>query len=614
MLLLRVLRLDEEIDGPQSLGLSFAMGFGLIGWLVFPMGFTGLFQAAAFLVLLLIGFAGLPYLARRPWPTIEPLDVMGWGLVLMLGLVMGLDVIESLTPPADADSLAYHFNLPKQFLEAGEIFFVKRAFDGAVPLLVQMAFVPALAIGGEQALLYWSMVSGWAPAFLLYVLCRFYMSRNWSIAVALIYLTIPAVVFAGGTGHVEGRLGLFVLVTAWAISGSLRTNKLGFALLAGVAVGFYAGAKYLGLFFTLAGGLTILAGRGWFVRGVLFSATAVAIGLQWYLWNAINTGDPFFPVFYQQLGMEDLGWWSKPHDQIFKARYFGVETVVPQNILWMIAYPFKATFDSIPIFESRRTGFGPFLFVILPFVCLGICRFRQRLLSHPLMPFATVAVLYYALWFLWGPSQRIRHLLPILPLVLLCATYAAVKYADRGYIKLPLASAVAATLILQLAGQAFFDIKFFRYLTSQETRESYLTRSVVNFAPIPWINDNLTKENKLLLHERQVFYYLEIPFEFASNVAQGGIDLDPKQSNPRRLYSQLKAQGITHLLIERLSKTPGAPYRPPHQLLARAGCFTVLQSFNSKRFASRTLPTKSFSSLSIYDVVRLKEPSCLDAN
>ena len=86
--------------------------------------------------------------------------------------------MEGIAPPADADTLAYHFTIPKQFLEAGRIEFIPRALEGAIPLIVQMTYVPALGLGGEMALTLWTMATGWAAAALLFVLCRKHLGVN----------------------------------------------------------------------------------------------------------------------------------------------------------------------------------------------------------------------------------------------------------------------------------------------------------------------------------------------------------------------------------------------------------------------------------------------------
>src|SRR6185436_15685191 len=178
-------------------------------------------------------------------------------------------------------TLAYHFALPKQFLDAGHIAFVPRAGDGAIPMLVHMSYLAALGIGGERALTLWTMLSGWAVAGFLYVICRRYLDRGWSLAAAAVFLTIPAVIYGGGSGQVETRLALFALGGAMAAAEAVRTGQLRYAVLAGLFAGFFAAGKLTGLLFLPALGCVFLLNRRWLALGAAFSAAAIIAGVQW---------------------------------------------------------------------------------------------------------------------------------------------------------------------------------------------------------------------------------------------------------------------------------------------------------------------------------------------
>ena len=56
---------------------------------------------------------------------------------------------------------------------------------------------------------------------MLFVLCRRHLGFNWSLAVTLIFLTTPAVIYGGGSGQVETRIALFVMVAAWGTARAL---------------------------------------------------------------------------------------------------------------------------------------------------------------------------------------------------------------------------------------------------------------------------------------------------------------------------------------------------------------------------------------------------------
>jgi len=610
MAALRLLRLERELGPLEAVPFAFVIGFGVLGWLAFPLGAAGLLAGPWLAGLLALGVLGL--LARPRFPVRAAYSATGMAtrvLVGLLVLVLALDLAEGLAPPGDADTLAYHFTAPKLFLEAGRIQHILRPLDGAIPYLVQMTYLPALALGGETALTLWTMLSGWMAAALLFVLCRRHLDREWSLCVTILFLTTPVVVYAAGTGQIEVRTALFVMVAAWAAARALQTGNLVFALLAGLCVGFYGGSKYLGLLFAIACGVPLLVQRRWLAHGVVYSVTALAAGFQWYLWNAVHTGDPFFPMLFQWLGRDDLVLWTKAFDAHFKETFFLIDRAVPRTPWWFVLYPFAATLDPVPVMEAKRAGMGPYGLLVLPFAVLGAWRYRGQFKGHPLFVYGAIVLLFYALWFFTGASQRVRHLLPVLPLFLLCISAAAYRYAADTHLKRPLMAACAATLALQLAGDGLFSKKYVAHLARGEGREAFLARNISLYAPVPWINGNLGPGDRLLTIERQHFYFLNVPYFFASPHTQAAVDLDPGQRDPDRLFGQLRSQGVTHALLPPDPAAERRRYPAPFNILAEADCLVPLASIPSRRLGSRTLPGLGAFSWTM-DVVKLKTGGC----
>ena len=113
----------------EAVAWSFAAGFGVIGWLVFFAAASGhirwgeilaLCLVAAGMILLRPAFAGAkPRLraGRRAAPGPRaPADWIGRILLCAIAVALVFDVLEGVSPPADADSLTYHFALPKHHL------------------------------------------------------------------------------------------------------------------------------------------------------------------------------------------------------------------------------------------------------------------------------------------------------------------------------------------------------------------------------------------------------------------------------------------------------------------------------------------------------------------
>src|SRR5258708_5637766 len=324
---------------------------------------------------------------RMP-PTISPIIAL---LALLTAVIIGFDLIEALAPPADADSLAYHFALPKQYVAAQRVTFIPRAVDGSPPLLLHMTYTLALGLGGEAAMTVWSTMIGWLPAWLLYAVSRRFLAPAWALALAVLFLETPAVVYSGAAGHVEVKLAGFALVAAIAAADSIRLSDARYAVLAGLAAGFFVAAKYNGLIFAGAIGLALLPQRHWLRAGLVYGVTVIAVGWQWYAWTYANSGDPMFPLLYGWLGATD-GFWSPGVADSFSTVKFGEDAPAPHNFLWLLAYPFLATFDGIPIWDSARTGLGPFLVLALPFAAGGVWHRRRDIPLHPLTTIPLIAL------------------------------------------------------------------------------------------------------------------------------------------------------------------------------------------------------------------------------
>ncbi len=587
---------------------SFAIGFGVMGWLVLPMGAAGAIGVAPMVAVCVALIPGLVLITRcAPAPTVPQISRTSL-LLLPIALAVLFDLAEGLAPPVDADSLAYHFALPKQFLAEGVIRFVPRAVDGAVPLTVQMSYLPALALGGERALTLWTMVSGWAAIVLAYLLARRHLVRGWSLALAALLITTPAVVYGAGAGQIEARVLLFTMTggfaTAWAV-GARGGAAWRWALLAGLCAGFFAGSKYTGLLFVAACGLTLLVAPAprheWVTRVTAFCVAAALAGSPWYLWNAWHTGDPIFPMLYGILPYVPGLAWGSDHADAFREVMFSVERGVPPSIGWFFAYPFLATLDALPQWEARRTGLGPACLLLLPFALGGMWRWRDRIASSPLLPVACVVLLFYTLWFFLGTAQRVRHLLPVYPLLLLCVLVAAARWQTRVALarpwRNPVLGVVLLSLAIQLAGHGLFALSYLTRLADGEDRDAFLSRTLANHSPaVPWINASLSSSDRLLLSERQLIYHLDVPLFYGHPHFQAEVDSRPNAFDPPKFWRDARRLGITHVLFRGtlsddhpVDDTDGL--RTQVLALAKAGCARSLQVFTGRDFASRTLQT-----------------------
>ncbi len=545
---LRLAGVSKFLLWSERLAWSFILGMGLLGWLVFFVGILGAFTTGPLVGTLGLGICGLYFLGRPISIDAIHLSLIERLLISLLALVAVLDCFEGIAPPADGDSLAYHFNLPKEFLRDQKITFVARAIDGAVPLLIQMTYVPVMGLGGEKALTLWTMISSWGVAYFLFVLCQRHLGRTWSLALTLIWMTTPAVLYGGGSGQVEVRIAGFVLLTIAALMRAKETGLARYVVIAGLAAGMFVGAKYTGLMFAAACGFYLLLLRQWPKQMVVFGVTSVALGFQWYFWNWLHTGDPLFPVLFDLIGPDTYGFWNAEHHVFFKIRHFAAETHLPNTPLWMVLYPFISTFATSPKFDSERVGLGPLLLMLFPMIAYGVWKMRAKIPASPWLGPAIVLLVFYSVWYLTGSSQRVRHLLPVYPVLLLLCGVVIRKIDDDRRVRVPVLVAGFLTIGLQVAANGASSLNYLRYVIPGESRDAFLSRNVSGYAAVEWINRNLKPTDRVLVADRQLLYLLNTQTYFGHNFAQIEIDLLSTQTDPERFYRELREQKITHIL------------------------------------------------------------------
>lgn len=610
--LLRTLALLERLSPLERLSWSFALGFGALGWILFFFGVAGLFGTFWLSSLLILGAAGCLYLWPF-WPMRSAQSPIAaeYSVLCLLAIVLTLDFVEALAPAADGDTLAYHFALPKQFVAIGALEFVPRALDGAIPLLVHMTYVPALALGGERALTLWMLVTSWAAYGLCYTIARRYLARSWSLCVMLLVATTPALIYGSGSGQVEPRLMLFAVLAAAAIAELIRTDDLRYSVLAGLAIGFFVGGKYTGPLFALACGLTVVGAKlvnfRLMVReaGVL-TIVVIVIGCQWYIWNWVQSGDPIFPKLFGLLPYTDPTFWDAAHHVQLQEYVETGERAVPVNFWWLLAYPFVASFSGPTIFESGRTGVGPFAILVFPIAMLAAWTYRARVLKSPLLALGSIAVLFYVVWFISGFSQRIRHLVPAYPLVVIVLTAAAVEWSKRNHWK-PMLAAVMLSAAVQLGAALIFARGYITHVVERETRDDFLRRNVSGYDAARWVNAHLGPGDKIYTLWRPLIFLFDVPSYYGHTIQDARVDARVDGVDPAKLMAQFRRQGITHVLAYTADlMTNGLP---AWRTLVAADCLRLVSAIDVSLFGSRTMRTLA-ESRAIWGVYALEDARC----
>jgi len=614
-LLLAGLGLDRRLAAPERAAWSFSAGVGVVGWLAFWPGIAGLFTPAVLATLLAAGLPGLVRL-RGDWPR-PHLSWAAAGLAGLMILHLGFQGVQAQSPPVDADSLAYHYDLPKRFLEQGRIVFVPRAVDGAVPLLVQLTYAPMLGLGGEVALTLWAVATTWGAAAMLWAVARRWSGDCWAAAAALLFVGTPAVLYGGGNGQVEVRLALFATLGLAALGRWWQERDLRWLALAGLAAGLMMAGKFTGLLFATALGAVVLLRPRRLAAVPLFGLCALAAGGQWYGWNFVNSGDPVFPMLFGLLGPERVRFWTSEADVFFRQAFLATEMPLAHTLGNLLSYPLRATFAPLPAFESGRTGLGVAPMLLTPFAVVAAWRERGRLAASPVAAVVLAVVMFYGLWFFLGGSQRVRHLLPLLPVVMALAVAGAARWATAPGRRLLLAAGVAVVLVVQAGGGALAAQWFLGNWHGD--RDAYYGATVGAYPVAAWSNRHLGPGDRLLNPYRDINYLLDVPFYHAHPVDQSLVDMSQRRLDPVRHWREIRALGITHIIaaprIGDLSEAAEAEFHIPARalwltarVLARQGCAEPVAQLSGWQTLSRT--TRGTSYETSFTLLRLTPATC----
>lgn len=113
----------------------------------------------------------------------------------------------------------------------------------------------------------------------------------------------------------------------------------------------------------------------------------------------------------------------------------------------------------------------------------------------------------------------------------------------------PILFAAGATLALQLGAQALVTKKNAQYFMQQKTRDQFLVENVNHYMAVQWINRHLTPEHRILTDARYLIYLIDVPTFYAHSDVQAQIAIRSNNADPAVFWRQLRANGVTHLLV-----------------------------------------------------------------
>lgn len=536
----------------ETLGLSLALGAGLLSAALWVLGAVGALSRAGVLAVTALGLGVVLFDLLKAPPTLprfsrEGLDGPTLTLWLLAAAVLAGAGLLALAPVRFYDALVYHLALPKLYLLEGRWVPTPTNLFGGFPMHTHALFAWALALGDERwaALVHWSFGVG-AAALFAGAAARAPHRFGGALAAA-VFLSSPVVVFALSRPGVDISTACYTLAAVVWVARALdeAPRARGVWLWAGVLVGWTLGVKYTNLPAGLLWGLAL-----WRLKLPRPSLARFAVGAAlafspWLVKNLAGYGNPLFPFLQSWFGPSgflingpalNADAWGRPWDRVLAGQW---------------ALPFQWLLHPWTLTLAGRTEFdflGPLFLMGLPL--LLFVRRDGAARRWPLWALGAV----WCGWWLFSSMPRF-FLGGLVLLAFLFGEAVSRVAARRARWALALAVLWAAMGPLVRAFYGLSQDVGWAHLAAGANRDAARARPAGTY-PAPahpsmaWINAHGPADARVLVVGDARGFGLERPFRTTS-----ALDTDwflwmvKKSANEQALADALAAEGFTHLLV-----------------------------------------------------------------
>lgn len=520
-------------------------------------------------------------------------------MLLILTLICSIGIL-CLVPPVSRDALTHHLAVPKLYLKHGGIYEIPSIVFSYYPMNLDLLYMIPLYFGNDIAPKFIHFMFALLTAGLIYGYLRNRVGTGWGLFGALSFLSLPIIVKLSITVYVDLGLVFFSTAAIMSLFKWIESRfQLKFLILSAVCCGLALGTKYNGLIvlFLLSIFIPFVfishakinfdgkkpENKGDFLKiqlralgfGAVFCFIALVVFSPWMIRNYVWQGNPIYPLYHgffspqSAVAADTPDGDEKPGHSADKqpalkpnsTRWgpFAVRKIIFGETWWeILLIPVRIFFQGRDDHPKYFDGqLSPFLF-ILPFFAFICLKNNPATLRTEKKFFAFFAILYL-LYAFSQTSIRIRYITPIIPPLVILATYGLHQIgglvADRrtknsGWIA---AGCVMSIAMISLFYNAFYIQKQFSrvdpisYITGSISRSDYITKFRPEYSIYQYANQHLSDRAKILglfLGNRRYYSDREIIF---------GVDEFKKLVNRAEseeiLASDLRKNGYTHLII-----------------------------------------------------------------
>jgi hypothetical protein len=524
-----------------------SLGLGALGSATMLVGWAGGFEWLPILAVLFCAIGAMGWV-RGGLPKVH-LAVPLAGLVVGGLLILRVPAALAPSDSNDWDTLSHQLAMVRIWLDSGGLDYIPFMPHSNVPGVVNMLYLWGLWFGDQYAAKMLSVLFLAVASLAVAGIVGARYGRAAAGWTGIATVASPVLLWEAGTAYVDILHGLWTALSVLAFASAYATDEdeeaRPWLLMGGWAIGFALASKYIAL---PIGGILLL-GIGWLAvrRNALTKpiiaavALATLVALPWYVRNAVNTGNPFYPFLYSVFDGRN---WSDENAAAFRAEQsqFGIG-VHPGGGVDPVALGGAIT--ALALQPDRQINRGsPFgaagaVFLLAPL--LWAFSGRGRRFERTLL---FVLLVSLVAWFFM--TQQSRYLAG---LVLVSSALAG------GAMTLRFRTMMAAAISLQ-AAWCFLLFGYFNrdeltaqvaVATGEVSPEEYLSARFDFWPGVQAIN-SLEQNAKVALYDEVRGFYLEREY-FWANPQHSTMIPYASIVNGSELVERLRNVGATHVYV-----------------------------------------------------------------
>ncbi|MFH1860982.1 MAG: glycosyltransferase family 39 protein [bacterium] len=559
--LLKLFRIN--LDSPYA-GFIFSIGLGLgfFSLVTLGLGFLHLLSPFVFYPLLLCSFlcsyTEIKYFLSSLFMAIKktrvtPLAVIYGGClfaIIFMGIILSIG-----GPTILFDSLVYHLAIPDIYNRNHGIVNIPHLVFANYPLNTEMLFVLAIILGGDTFAQLIHPLFGILTGLSIYVMTRDYFGARGGLYSALIFFSMPSVIFTMTFTFNDLALTYYIILAVYAMIHWIKQiHNICWLTLSGIFAGLAMGTKYSGIicFSILLVTIIVTTKRLSLKELFIFSLAASLPVLPWLIKNFIFTGNPVYPFLYGIFGGVN---WDGFDVQRFtqEMSHYGPSCL---GIWRYLSLPMFITCDwgtgDIPV--------GPIILLYLPFL------FFIKNVDKTIKYLFSFCFLYFLFWV--NTSMVIRFLFPCVALLCPIIGYIILNLQNRKRDEKQKADILRTpNLVFEIPIFIALILNIFTlctaigehpnfYLGNKTMEEKLLAAMPVKnyYQAVRFINECLPQGSKVLFIGEPRRYYCEKDVLTSSELDTEIICRLVKESKDiNQLIQRLKGLKITHILYNKHS-------------------------------------------------------------